>query len=51
MHSGETCEQALARMRQTGFEQFPVKDEKGETYGIITQKNLLMRLYKKHVSF
>ena len=49
MHSGETCEQALAKMRQTGFEQFPVKDEKGQTYGIITQKNLLMRLYKNHV--
>lgn len=49
MNVTDTCEHALAKMRETGFEQFPVKDDKGVTYGIITEKNLLMRLYKRHV--
>lgn len=44
----DTCESALKMMRETGFEQFPVKDESGVTFGQITEKNLLMRLYKKH---
>jgi cystathionine beta-synthase len=29
----DTCEEALKRMKDTGFEQFPVKDEQGNTYG------------------
>jgi cystathionine beta-synthase len=49
MKSSDTCEHVLSKMREYGFEQFPVKDEEGATYGQITEKQLLMRLTKKHV--
>lgn len=44
-----TCQEALKMIRETGFEQFPVKDEDDVTIGVLTDKNLLMRLSKNHV--
>ncbi len=35
-------------IRETGYDQFPVKDN-GVTVGVLTDKNLLMRLYKRQV--
>lgn len=35
-------------IRETGYDQFPVK-ENGVTVGVLTDKNLLMRLYKRQV--
>ena len=35
---------------QRGFDQFPVKDEAGKTYGVLTAQNLLTRLGKKQVT-
>lgn len=42
----ETCDNAINIMRQTGFDQFPVKDEDGSIYGVLTATNLLTRLGK-----
>jgi signal-transduction protein with cAMP-binding, CBS, and nucleotidyltransferase domain len=38
----------LELIRETGYDQFPVKDN-GVTVGVLTDKNLLMRLYKRQV--
>lgn len=42
----ETCDNAINIMRQTGFDQFPVKDVDGSIYGVLTATNLLTRLGK-----
>lgn len=42
-----TCQEALDRIRSTGFDQFPVKDANGNTVGVLTDKNLLARLSKR----
>merc|ERR1711907_764590 len=39
-----TCGDAISLMREKGFDQFPVKDESGKTYGVLTANNLLTRL-------
>lgn len=44
-----TCEDAVNLMRQKGFDQFPVKDEAGKTYGVVTATSLLTRLGKKQL--
>jgi len=44
--TSETCDNAINIMRQTGFDQFPVKDEAGAIYGVLTATNLLTRLGK-----
>jgi len=41
-----TCDNAINIMRQTGFDQFPVKDDSGAIYGVLTATNLLTRLGK-----
>jgi hypothetical protein len=45
-----TCGDAMNLMRQRGFDQFPVKDESGKTYGVLTAQNLLTRLGKNQVT-
>jgi len=44
-----TCGDAMNLMRQKGFDQFPVKDESGKTFGVLTAQNLLTRLGKNQV--
>jgi len=46
LSTSETCDNAINIMRQTGFDQFPVKDESGSIYGVLTATNLLTRLGK-----
>jgi len=42
----DTCEHVINQMRNKGFDQFPVKDEKGDVYGVVTANGLLTRLGK-----
>lgn len=44
-----TCEEAINLMRLKGFDQFPVKDSSGKTFGVLTANNLLTRLGKRQV--
>merc|ERR1711904_119987 len=44
-----TCQEAIHLMRDKGFDQFPVKDEDGHTYGVLTATNLLTRLGKNQL--
>jgi len=46
LSTSETCDNAINIMRQTGFDQFPVKDDNGDIYGVLTATNLLTRLGK-----
>merc|ERR1712166_988182 len=46
----ETCDNAINIMRMTGFDQFPVKDENGAIFGVLTATNLLTRLGKKQLT-
>ena len=43
------CEEAINLMRLKGFDQFPVKDHDGKTFGVLTANNLLTRLGKRQV--
>jgi len=47
---GTTCEEAIHHMRTKGFDQFPVKGEDGQTYGVLTATNLLTRLGKNQLT-
>merc|ERR1719253_2592022 len=49
LRTDETCENAINLMRQMGFDQFPVKDESGKIYGVLTATNLLTRLGKQQL--
>jgi cystathionine beta-synthase len=44
-----TCGEALKLMKETKFDQFPVKDSDGEIVGALTDKNLLMRVSKQQL--
>jgi cystathionine beta-synthase len=44
-----TCQEAIHLMRNKGFDQFPVKDSDGKTYGVLTATNLLTRLGKNQL--
>jgi cystathionine beta-synthase len=44
-----TCQEAIHRMRTQGFDQFPVKDENDNIYGVLTATNLLSRLGKNQL--
>lgn len=44
-----TCEEAINMMRSKGFDQFPVKEMNGVTFGVLTATNLLTRLGKRQV--
>jgi len=49
LHMTTTCEEAINLMRQKGFDQFPVKEMDGRTFGVLTANNLLTRLGKRQV--
>ena len=42
-----TCQEAITLSKKYGFDQFPVKNVKGETIGVLTDKNLMTRLSKR----
>merc|ERR1712166_1058776 len=44
-----TCQEAIHLMREKAFDQFPVKDRDGKTYGVLTATNLLTRLGKNQL--
>jgi len=44
-----TCQEAIDLMRAKGFDQFPVRDEEGSTFGVLTATNLLTRLGKRQL--
>jgi len=44
-----TCEEAINLMRAKGFDQFPVKDENNNIYGVMSATNLLTRLGKNQL--
>merc|ERR1712166_1602566 len=50
LRTNDTVQNAINLMRQQGFDQFPVKDEEGNVYGVLTATNLLTRMGKKQLS-
>ena len=44
-----TCGEAIKKIQETGFDQFPVRNDQGKTVGVLTDKNLMARLAKNQV--
>jgi cystathionine beta-synthase len=49
LRNSTTCKEAIDLMRAKGFDQFPVKEEDGNIYGVLTATNLLTRLGKNQL--